>query len=75
MLSRYGEMFEPEDVHSLSESEQSLREVIRRREQLVSQRVQEKNRLEKGLNGAGIDRAAPTRRNRETGSCAWRAAA
>lgn len=51
MLSRYGEMFEPEDVHSLSESEQSLREVIRRREQLVSQRVQEKNRLEKGLRG------------------------
>ena len=44
-------MFEPEDVHSLSESEQSLREVIRRREQLVSQRVQEKNRLEKGLRG------------------------
>ena len=51
MLSRYGEMFEPEDVHRLSESEQSLREVIRRREQLVSQRVQEKNRLEKGLRG------------------------
>ena len=75
MLSRYGEMFEPEDVHILSESEQSLREVIRRREQLVSQRVQEKNRLEKGLRGMarGIDRAAHRvagRRDRASGSCA-----
>ena len=50
-LSRYGEMFEPEGVHRLSEREQALREVIRRREQLVSQRVQEKNRLSKGLRG------------------------
>ena len=52
MLSRYGEMFEPKEVHSLSESEQALREVIRRRSQLVEQRVQEKNRMEKGLRGA-----------------------
>ena len=50
-LSRYGELFEPEDVHSLEENEQALREVIRRREQLVSQRVQEKNRLVRGLRG------------------------
>ncbi len=51
MLSRYGELFEPEEVHSLSESERALREVIRRRAQLVEQRVQERNRLEKGLRG------------------------
>ena len=51
MLSRYGETFEPEDAHRLAESEQSLREVIRRREQLVAQRVQEKNRLGRGLRG------------------------
>ena len=51
MLSRYGDLFEPEDVHRLSEGEQALREVIRRREQLVAQRVQENNRLEKGLRG------------------------
>ena len=51
VLSRYGEMFEREGVHRLAESEQALREVIRRREQLVSQRVQEKNRLSRGVRG------------------------
>ena len=51
VLSRYGEMFEPEDVHRLDENERGLREVMRRREQLVAQRVQEKNRLVRGLRG------------------------
>ena len=51
VLARYGEVFESNSVHRLDESGQELREVIRRREQLVAQRVQEKNRLARGLRG------------------------
>ena len=51
MLSRYGEVFQlasrlPDDGDG-----QELKELLKRRKELVDQRVQERNRLEKGLRG------------------------
>ena len=51
VLSRYGEVFQlasrlPDDGDG-----QELKELLKRRKELVDQRVQERNRLEKGLRG------------------------
>ena len=48
-LSRYGEVFELPSVLAQDQQRRELRDLLRRREQLVRQRVQERNRLDKGL--------------------------
>ena len=43
-LSRYGQVFEPPDTPQPEPNRQELRDLLRRRQQLVEQRVQEMNR-------------------------------
>ncbi len=50
VLSRYGMAFELTGAGGLDEETEALKELMVRRRQLVEQRVQERNRLEKGLN-------------------------
>ena len=52
VLSRYGELFDVPVVPAQAEESRGLRDVLTRRHQLMGQRVQEMNRLEKGLTGA-----------------------
>ena len=52
VLSRYGELFDVPVVSAQAEESRGLRDVLTRRHQLMGQRVQEMNRLEKGLTGA-----------------------
>ena len=49
VLALYGEVFEVEGQFEQDSASRELREVVGRRQQLVQQRVQELNRLEKGL--------------------------
>lgn len=51
VLSRYGEVFQLADKMPRDEDTQGLRDLLNQRKQLVDQRVQELNRLEKGLSG------------------------
>ena len=52
VLVLYGEVFEVEGQPVRDSAYEELREVVGRRQQLVEQRVAERNRLEKGLGGA-----------------------
>ena len=52
VLALYGEVFKVEGQSEQDSASRELREVVGRRQQLVQQRVQELNRLEKGLKGA-----------------------
>ena len=52
VLALYGEVFKVEGQPEQDSASRELREVVGRRQQLVQQRVQELNRLEKGLKGA-----------------------
>ena len=51
VLSRYGEVFQLARKLPDDGATQGLRELLKRRKELVDQRVQERNRLEKGLCG------------------------
>ena len=51
LLSRYGEVFELASKLPVDEAGQGLKELLKRRKELVDQRVQERNRLDKGLSG------------------------
>lgn len=51
VLSHYGEVFELSAGVVVDEQSEYLRGLLRRREQLIEHRVQETNRLEKGLEG------------------------
>ena len=51
VLSRYGEVFELARKLPVDEAGQGLKELLKRRKELVDQRVQERNRLDKGLSG------------------------
>ena len=50
--SRYGELFDVLATSAQAEESLVLRDLLTRRQQLMGQRVQELNRLEKGLTGA-----------------------
>ena len=52
VLALYGEVFEVEGQGPAAGARRELREVLSRRQQLVQHRVQERNRLEKGLKGS-----------------------
>ena len=52
VLARYGELFELPEQAPQDAARLELREALSRRQQLVEQRVQEVNRLEKGLRGS-----------------------
>jgi transposase len=52
VLSRYGTVFELAGTPAPSPDRDLLRDVLQRRQQLVAQRVQELNRLDKGLSSA-----------------------
>ena len=52
VLARYGETFELPSPSPRDDASLALRDAVSRRQQLVEQRVQEVNRLEKGLRGA-----------------------
>ena len=52
VLALYGEVFEVEGQVAQDSASRELREIVSRRQQLVQQRVQERNRLEKGPKGA-----------------------
>ena len=61
ILSRYGAAFDcPEHPQPEEPAQRELRDLLRRREQLVRQRVGEQNRLDKGLSSGA---AASTRRH------------
>ena len=49
MLARYGQVFELPRVLAQDRQREELRDLLRRREQLVRQRTQERNRLDKGF--------------------------
>ena len=51
VLSRYGEVFELATKLPDDGATQGLKELLKRRKELVDQRVQERNRLDKGLSG------------------------
>lgn len=51
VLSHYGEVFELTRTPPDDGEGQELKELLKRRKELVDQRVQERNRLEKGLRG------------------------
>ena len=53
MLSRYGQVFPEPDTPDPGPEREELRDLLRRRRQLVEQRVQEVNRLDKGVS-AGV---------------------
>ena len=57
VLSHYGEVFELAHTQPDEGEGQELKELLKRRKDLVDQRVQERNRLEKGLYG-GARRSA-----------------
>ena len=52
VLLRYGQVFREEDQRELEPEREELRGVLRRRRQLVDQRVQELGRLDKGVSSA-----------------------
>lgn len=52
VLAQYGAMMKVEGQEEADRASEEVREVLGRRQQLVQQRVQELNRLEKGLRGA-----------------------
>lgn len=52
VLSRYGTVMDLEGTPAPSPERESLQEALQRRQQLVEQRVQERNRLDKGLSAA-----------------------
>ena len=52
VLAHYGAMMKVEGQEEADGASEELREVLGRRQQLVQQRVQELNRLEKGLKGS-----------------------
>ena len=52
-LSRYGQVFPDSDTLEPEPGREELRDLLRRRRQLVEQRVQEMNRLDKGIS-AGV---------------------
>ena len=54
MLSRYGVVFSESDAAQpeVDPDREELRELLSRRRQLVEQRVQERNRLDKGVSGS-----------------------
>ena len=56
VLSRYGEVFELDSTPADDGEGQMLASLLKRRKQLVNQRVQERNRLDKGLCG-GVRRS------------------
>ena len=49
VLSRYGEVFDLDSTYSQSVDSEELRDLLSRRRQLVEQRVQERNRLDRGV--------------------------
>ena len=51
VLSRYGEVFQLARKLPDDEDGQGLKDLLKRRKELVDQRVQERNRLDKGLSG------------------------
>ena len=53
VLSRYGQVFPEPDTPDPGPEREELRDLLRRRRQLVEQRVQEVNRLDKGVS-AGV---------------------
>ena len=53
VLSRYGQVFPDSDTLEPEPGREELRDLLRRRRQLVEQRVQEMNRLDKGVS-AGV---------------------
>ena len=53
VLSRYGQVFPDSDTLEPEPGREELRDLLRRRRQLVEQRVQELNRLDKGVS-AGV---------------------
>ena len=52
MLSRYGQVFPDSDTPELEPEREELQDLLRRRRQFVEQRVQELNRLDKGVSAA-----------------------
>lgn len=54
VLSRFGEVFQLANKMPHDEDNQGLRDLLKRRKQLVDQRVQELNRLEKCLSGGVV---------------------
>ena len=51
VLSHYGEVFKQASSQPDARDSEELKELLKRRKELVDQRVQERNRLEKGLRG------------------------
>ena len=52
VLSRYGQVFPEPDTPDPGPEREELRDLLRRRRQFVEQRVQERNRLDKGISRA-----------------------
>ena len=52
VLSRYGQVFPQPDTPDPGPEREELRDLLRRRRQFVEQRVQERNRLDKGISRA-----------------------
>ena len=52
VLSRYGQVFPDSDTPELEPEREELQDLLRRRRQFVEQRVQELNRLDKGVSAA-----------------------
>ena len=52
MLSRFGQVFPDSDTPELEPEREELQGLLRRRRQFVEQRVQELNRLDKGVSAA-----------------------
>lgn len=55
VLSRYGELFQPSPTLAQDADRGQLQDLLRRREQLVGQRTQEKNRLSRARNSRAQD--------------------
>ena len=55
VLSRYGEVFPEPDTPVTEPEREELQDLLRRRRQLVEQRVQEVNRLDKGASAAVVE--------------------
>ena len=54
VLSRYGQVFPEPDTPDPGPEQEELRDLLRRRRQFVEQRVQERNRLDKGISQAVV---------------------
>ena len=55
VLSRYGQVFPESDTPATDPEREELQDLLRRRRQLVEQRVQEANRLDKGASAAVVE--------------------